>query len=127
MSVNSRVPPNSLRSFGLFAITTHFAMFIICSLLITPPVALVPIAISFTFLIKLSFNRLGLPAFLKETLPVLVSLNLVFQEFTVVRLKLYLLYLAENFLRADAVPKIFAYLFLYLFRDSFLILLRATA
>ena len=86
---------------ALFSLTTPFAMLRICFLFITPPAALVPIAISFTFLSSVSSSKLGLPAFLNVGL---ATLRLAFQEFTVVLLKLYRPCLDENFLVDDAVP-----------------------
>ena len=96
-SVGSKLPLNSFNALGLFALTTPFGMLRICFLFITPPTALVLIAISFTFLSSISSSKLGLPAFVKVGL---ATLHLAFQEFTVVLLKLYLAYLDENFLNS---------------------------
>ena len=49
----------------------------------------------------LSFTGKVFTVFLKTVLAVLVPLNLIFLEFIVALLDLQLLYLAENFLRAD--------------------------
>ena len=66
---------------GLFALTTPFAIFTTCLVLITPPAWRVPIAMSLTFLIRLSSKRFGLPTFLKTKLSPPV-LHLFFQLFT---------------------------------------------
>ena len=87
--------------------STMFGMLRICFLFITPPAALGPIAISFTFLSSVSSNKLGLPSFLKVGL---ATLHLAFQEFTVLLKLYYAKYLDENFLIADLVPQTFAYM-----------------
>ena len=96
-SVKFKVPAYSSKAFGSFALLTPFAMLRICFQFITPPPALVPIALS---LIKFSPRIFGLPAWLKTDL----FLDFAFQELTVVRLNVYFSYFVENLLIADAVP-----------------------
>ena len=59
--VGARVPPNFFREFRLLGLMTPYTMSRICFLLITPPAALVSIAMSFTFYVKSSSKRFGLP------------------------------------------------------------------
>ena len=81
-SVNSRVPPNSFKELGLLALTTSFAIFRICLLLITSPDALVPIAI-FSIFYQATIQKLRFPSFLKYELLALFSFFL--QDFTAVQ------------------------------------------
>ena len=106
--VSSTVPPNSFRMLGLFALTTPFVTFTIYLLLITSSAWRVPIAMSLTFLIRLSFGRFGLPTFLKTKLSPPV-LHLFFQLFTEVLINVNFGYFTENFLMADDVPNVNAW------------------
>ena len=94
--VSSAVSLNSFRMSGLFALTTLFAIFTICLLLITPPAWRVTIAMSFTSLIRLSSKRFGLPTFLKAKLSP-PFLYLFFQLFTEVLINVNFGYLRKMF------------------------------
>ena len=106
--VSSTVSSKSFRMLGLFALTIPFAILTICLLLITPPAWRVPIAMSLTFLIRLSSSRSGLLVFLKTKLSPLV-LHLFFQLFTEVVINVNLGYFTENLLMADDVRNVTAW------------------
>ena len=106
--VSSAVPPNSFRMAGLFVLTTPFAIFTISLLLIIPPAWLVHMAMSLTFLIRLSPKRFGLPTFLKTKFSPPV-LHLFFQFITEVLINVNFGYFKENILMADDVPNINAW------------------
>ena len=102
-SVKCKVRPYSSKAFLLFAPTISVAILKICFHFIAPPVAVIQIKIFLTFLIRLSSRRFNLPALLKTAL---MFLHLAFQKFTIVLLKVYLLYLVENWipLMTEAFP-----------------------
>ena len=107
LSVNTRWPPYSFKRFGLFTLTTPVAMLTSWRLLMTPPVILVPNAMSLTFFSIPESNRLGLAILLITVQS--PSLHFFVQVLTVVLIKEYFGFLVVNFLIAEAVPKSFVY------------------
>ena len=67
-SVNSSVPPNSFKELGLLALTTPFAIFRVCLLLVTPPAAVGSMAISFTFFYHVTVQKVRCRSFLKHAI-----------------------------------------------------------
>ena len=108
-SVNFKVPLNSFRISELFALITSLAMFEIWLLLMNRPACLVPIAISLTFRIRWLSKIFSVLTFFRTTSPSQPPLNLLFQVFTDVLIKLWLGYFKENFLLAEEVPNIDAF------------------
>ena len=108
-SVNFKVPLNSSRTSELFALITSLAMFEIWLLLMNRPACLVPIAISLTFRIRWLSKIFSVLTFFRTTSPSQPPLNLLFQVFTDVLIKLWLGYFKENFLLAEEVPNIDAF------------------